>query len=405
MAEIPEPSISVPIEADSITSAYRALNQGRSLANRVPDALGVFGSTPTATAKYLRHFRNDRNYLETTARMYILTNKQMDLATEMTDDVTGRIVAVTAGTGGGITAGGYTGGAGLVAQENFAPGYIDFILQKASHRFTEKVQIVETLCDSYVAFFFGSAAPVFSYSGMLMNTFQDDWAMNMYRMYRDLARGSQLAKRGLLISLKYDSLIVSGAMVDYAWELDSASEIAVPFSFSLLVKKINIVLGGLSTPSVPQRTESFLKSESTAAQSDFIQAALYGVDLGLDEEGSDPEGVSGSSIENAPPQPVPVPEWAIEQQYAAGMTMDFNDPMTGAPRTMTPAEYNQMLDTWAWYNDMPPGGFPSPTPPPDPVGGKHKVPSTKKKAASNAQGPGGDLYTSGGGLGLGGFGK
>jgi hypothetical protein len=127
-------------------------------------------------------------------------------------------------------------------------GYIDFFLQNAVHSFNEKVQIVETLSDNYVAFFFGHSAPIFQYQGTVMNTFQDDWTMRMFRIFRDLGRGTELARRKFVLRLRYDSMIVNGAMLNFQWSLLAGQEMSCPFSFNLLVKSVQIMYGGLSKP-------------------------------------------------------------------------------------------------------------------------------------------------------------
>lgn len=81
-----------------------------------------------------------------------------------------------------------------------------------------------------------------------MNTYQDDWTMRMFRIFRDLGRGTQLARRGQILRLKYDSMIVTGAMTNFRWSLTAGQETYCPFGFSLLVKSIQIIYGGLSLP-------------------------------------------------------------------------------------------------------------------------------------------------------------
>jgi len=127
-------------------------------------------------------------------------------------------------------------------------GYMDFLLQSADHQFNEKVQICETLSDNYVAFFFGHQAPMFTYQGTLYNTYQDDWTMRMLRIFRDLGRGTQLARRQQILYLKYDSVIVQGAMLNFRYVLRGGHEMATNFDFSLLVKKVSIIYGGLGAP-------------------------------------------------------------------------------------------------------------------------------------------------------------
>jgi hypothetical protein len=127
-------------------------------------------------------------------------------------------------------------------------GYIDFLLQSAVHQYVEKYQVCETLSDNYVVFFFGQQAPIFNYQGVLYNTYQDDWVMRMFRIFRDLGRGTQLARRGLVMYLKYDSVIVQGAMTDFRYTIQSGKEMYATFDFNLLIKKVSIIYGALGPP-------------------------------------------------------------------------------------------------------------------------------------------------------------
>lgn len=119
-------------------------------------------------------------------------------------------------------------------------GYIDFLITQAQSQLTEKFDVSETLADNYVAYFFGQAAPVFSYSGYLINSKQDDQATNFLRLYIALLRGTQLARRQKIASLRYDSYIVSGAMVNLQLSHNAQNELLIPFSFNFLVKKLII---------------------------------------------------------------------------------------------------------------------------------------------------------------------
>jgi len=202
---------------------------------RLQNAYGVHSAWPFMSPKYAKH-KAGRNheFEDTMARMFIQVPPDLytKFLASLEDPETEKIAKIL--TGDDIKQGGV--------------GYLDFFLQNATHSFNEKVQVVETLSDSYVAFFFGHSAPIFSYQGTLMNTYQDDWTMRMFRIFRDLGRGTQLAKRGFVLRLRYDSMIVSGAMVNFQWSLQAGQEIACPFSFNLLVKNIQIIYGGLAQP-------------------------------------------------------------------------------------------------------------------------------------------------------------
>jgi len=139
------------------------------------------------------------------------------------------------------------GGAGsqdaqVRANQTFATnGYLDFFISQASMPLQEKVDVKDTLADNYVAFFFGQQPPVWSFTGWLMNTVQDDQATNFLRLYLEILRGTQLARRQKIINLKIDSYVITGAMTGISPTLNANSEIYVPFAFQLLVKRVDFV--------------------------------------------------------------------------------------------------------------------------------------------------------------------
>jgi hypothetical protein len=193
---------------------------------------GIFGEYPGATPKYATNKGEQNDFRETLARLFIQVPDYEKFKKDFENDpASKRIAEVISGSAG-------TDGATNIEQGN---GYIDFLLQSVQHNFQEKNQIIETLADEHIAYFFGQAAPVFSYGGTLINTRQDDQAMNMLRLYRDMGRGSQLALRRTLLSIRYDGLIVSGAMMSLSLGLSAELEMAVPFSFNLLVKQISLL--------------------------------------------------------------------------------------------------------------------------------------------------------------------
>ena len=221
-----------------------------------PAPIGVFGQNPGATPKYatnqgaiLKDFR------ETMARMFIQVgaaeyDKFIASVTQL-DSNAQNLAKVLAGTN--VAVGGKNNATGT--------GYIDFLLQNVQHQFQEKMQVVETLSDSYVVYFFGQGAPTFQYSGMLINSKQDDQANNMLRIYEYMIRGYQLARRKKLLRLRYNDLIVAGAAINFTFGLAAENEMACPFSFSLLVKSITPLQdpdAGIVTPDTLFATQSVL---------------------------------------------------------------------------------------------------------------------------------------------------
>jgi hypothetical protein len=192
---------------------------------------GVFGKFPGATPKYALNdgTGEQSDFREQMARMFIQVKNYKNFVDSFDKNSGSKRIAEV--IGGTVSADGLT-------NPNEGNGYIDFLLQTVQHGFQEKHQVVETLADDHVAYFFGQAAPMFTYGGTLINTKQDDQAMNMLRLYRDMGRGGKLAQLNTLLSIRYDGLIVSGAMMNLSWTLSADSETAVPFNFTLLVKQV-----------------------------------------------------------------------------------------------------------------------------------------------------------------------
>lgn len=156
----------------------------------------------------------------------------------------------------------------VAGYDNYSPdsgtGYVDFLLQRASHSVSEKIQVVETLSDNYVAYLFGQAPPTFSYSGVLINTKQDDQAANMFRLYRHILRGTQLARRNKLVRLQYDGMVVSGTMLGLSWELSAETEMAVPFQFQVLVQDIKMDYNPMADPTYLNTSWGFVDEEGAS---------------------------------------------------------------------------------------------------------------------------------------------
>lgn len=120
-------------------------------------------------------------------------------------------------------------------------GYMDFLLQQVQHSFREKVQVVETLSDNYVVYYFGQSAPLWTYQGSFINTQQDDQASNFVRLYLSVLRGTQLARRNKSISIRYDSFTVAGTIETLDWSIAAQNELLCPFTLSLRVKRLYIM--------------------------------------------------------------------------------------------------------------------------------------------------------------------
>jgi hypothetical protein len=213
----PIPSNSAIIQADQ-SGAYN------------PGQYGVFALHPLMTPKYALGKPRDGEFKDTLARMYVDLGstddkvKQAYLQSLPGDAQTQALAQILIGAG-----------------QKVQTGFIDFFLSQVQEQFSEKVQVDQVLGDNYVAFYFGQEPPVFTYSGNLLNSQQDDQRTGFGIAYQQILRGTQLGRRGALLRLKYDSVIVSGTLNSQVQVLNADNELIIPFNFTLLVKEYIVV--------------------------------------------------------------------------------------------------------------------------------------------------------------------
>jgi len=144
-------------------------------------------------------------------------------------------------------------------------GYIDFFLTQAQESFTEKMQVVETLADNFVAYFYGNKAPVFQYAGNLLNTYQDDWRSAFTVLYLNVLRGTQLARHGVEVSLAYDNTVVTGSLFGLTQSINGSREMASDFSFQFLVRRMDVFRLYNSRPSRTPHSADYSRISNRAS--------------------------------------------------------------------------------------------------------------------------------------------
>lgn len=201
--------------------------------------LGVFGKNPGATPKYaLNRGPRDAEYRESMARLFI------EMPASRIATFLKSVSAATRPLAQVLATGTDTGGAG-------GTGFLDFLLTQTNEAFQEKAQIVDTLTDNYVAFYSGQEPPVFQYSGVLLNTYQDDQRVWMLRLYREILRGTRLANRNLVARLRYDSFIVAGYLETLNLSLSGETDnTASQFSFTMRIKRMQVITASLGGPTI-----------------------------------------------------------------------------------------------------------------------------------------------------------
>jgi len=209
---------------------------------RAPQPQGIFAANPGSTSKYTFNApgrTRDGEYRETMSRLFIEIPSdppglQSAFLASVSEEARPLAKALLSGSG--------SGGAG-------GTGFVDFLLTEAQEGFAEKLQIADTLTDNYVAYFSGREPVMANYGGTLLNTYQDDQRVWFFRLYDEILRGTQLAARGLIVRLRYDSFLVSGYLLNLNMFLDGDTErTASRFSFQMLVKRLQVMTPALASP-------------------------------------------------------------------------------------------------------------------------------------------------------------
>lgn len=203
--------------------------------NNFGKEMGQFAPAPGSTPKYAYNLgRRDAEQRESLARMFLdMPEQERDLFVQSCPPETRELARVLCGVDSGGTNG---------------TGFVDFMITQINEPFSEKVQVVETLSDNFIIYTFGQAAPQFTYSGYLYNTYQDDQRVWMMRVYRDIIRATQLARRRKLVRLRYDSVIVAGAAIMHTQSLQGDAQNYVQFSLNIIPTEYSIYTPAIGTP-------------------------------------------------------------------------------------------------------------------------------------------------------------
>lgn len=231
---------------------------------------GVFGLHPAMTPKYAVNKGNrDNEFRDSMARMFLsLSGASTSVKRAYLRSLQGLGADVVALAK--VLIGAQTG-------PNGGTGFIDFFLAQVQEQYNEKMQVSEVLSDNYVAYFFGQQPPVFTFSGTLLNSFQDDQRIGMGIAYQQLLRGTQCARRGSLLRIRYDAVIVSGTVINMSQVLNADNEVAVPFNFQMLVKQYLIALNpALATTKVETRFDAGTQLDNVGSIQDVrVRTSLF----------------------------------------------------------------------------------------------------------------------------------
>ena len=247
------------------------------------------------------------------------------------------------------TGGGATQDSSVSRRRNVqSNGYLDFLIQSVQMQLQEKVQVSETLSDNYVAYTFGQSPPIWAFQGVLINTVQDDQASNMFRLYSQILRATQMARRQKSMSMSFDSYVVNGVMMNLTMSLTSQNEIMVPFSFQLLVKRVFIT----------NFTRGWVPTTAGTPFSADLNAIAYD---GRPREESSLSRIAAREAPDSQPDATPTPQNQADARTTLASGVDTGT----APPNFTPAPQASFASTTG--APVTPSDTPAPTPTPAPL--------------------------------------
>ena len=191
---------------------------------------GVYSRFPAGTPKY--HTGNDVGSVQSQARLYVSVGDNATYqALRAAVPERARAIFDVLATSSGLN----------------SSGYFDFLLSSVSATRQEKMQVSEVLSDAFVSYFFGERAPMWSFSGNLLNTQQDEWYAAWHILYADILRGSKLARYGFPARLVYNNgqREVIGYLTMSSEVMSAQLETAPSLQFQMLIKRVRIQSGVL----------------------------------------------------------------------------------------------------------------------------------------------------------------
>ena len=153
-----------------------------------------------------------------------------------------------------------------------------FYLTEVQEVRNEKVQIMETFSEPGV-FFFGEKTKVYSFSGMLIESkssvrgsSKNLWYSNFIALYDGVLRGSQLADNRKEVILTYGNVRLYGYFLSLNTNKSANSVFGVPFSFSMLVRKVTT--NGLSDDiNLMNQLDEFYNSSGLLSDTEMFEVS------------------------------------------------------------------------------------------------------------------------------------
>ena len=126
-----------------------------------------------------------------------------------------------------------------------APGltrskFKQFIITQSNIGSSERMQIVETNKE-YQVLFFGKKPEVLQIAGVLKNTIDNPWTVNMIFLWDEYMRGTKLVEEGNICQLFIDGELYEGYPFNFNRSKIAGQENITSFNFSFLIKTRTVV--------------------------------------------------------------------------------------------------------------------------------------------------------------------
>ena len=130
-----------------------------------------------------------------------------------------------------------------IPKELRGKAYVGFILTGVQESHSEKLEVVNLPGDTFASYFYGASPRQFSFSGILVNTDQDQWRDAFEELYEKYLRGSVSSRNFSIVQISYNGRVVSGWLTNLSQQLNSDNDHYASFTFSVLVSRIDMVGG------------------------------------------------------------------------------------------------------------------------------------------------------------------
>lgn len=159
-------------------------------------------------------------------------------------------------------------------------GYASFILTDIQGSFDEKIQVSETFGDAEVVYYFGRQPIIMNFSGVLIDSVDNNWFVQWIDMYGQVMRGSQLARNYELVQIVTPNMTIIGTITRMSWNQSSSTDTAIPFQFSFLAKEIiPTPVIGIGQPLSDTSVIDFSQAASFMTQSDITAHKTQSTDI------------------------------------------------------------------------------------------------------------------------------